>query len=119
MESTELRIGNLVYFTNEVVEVIIIDGYHVSLKNAGNLIIDEPLTGEVHPIPLTEDKLVEFGFEVRKTIMSAAYEKNGFIIYLSEYKNPNKFELGLDEDVVIEYVHTLQNLYYALKQEEL
>ena len=51
--------------------------------------------------------------------MSAAYEKNGFIIYLSTTKNPNKFELGLDEDVVIEYVHTLQNLYYALKQEEL
>tara|TARA_R100001244_G_scaffold131838_1_gene105953 strand:+ start:245 stop:604 length:360 start_codon:yes stop_codon:yes gene_type:complete len=119
MKSTELRTGNLVsgllpsdrdmYPCNFKVTAKMIYEYSIA---DGDFIITGPVT-------LTEEWLVEFGFEVRKTIMSAAYEKNGFIIYLSTTKNPNKFELGLDEDVVIEYVHTLQNLYYALKQEEL
>lgn len=77
----------------------------------------------VNPIPLTEEWLLKFGFE--KNLNS-----NNIIYYilagkcLLEYNLTHNIadivkKVHLDLFIEIEYVHQLQNLYFALTNEEL
>lgn len=67
----------------------------------------------IEPIPLTEEWLIKFGFENSNMGFSADYSKDNielnFVNGLYEYGDYCK----------IEYVHKLQNLYFALTGEEL
>ena len=63
----------------------------------------------IYPIPLTEEWLVKFGFENKtKTFVlnniSIKQQTKGYFFYLS---------------IMNQYVHQLQNLYFALTGEEL
>lgn len=113
MKASELRIGNLVKWNG--------NDYEVSLNTFYTEVSSNSMLEELSPIPLTEEWLVKLGFE-----FDVFYQKhsNGIIcIYwldkvclvswckyhrqdLLRYKYP-------------EYVHELQNLYFALKGEEL
>ena len=125
MQLQELRIGNYISDLDgkiiKVEELTICSSY-TTKKRINNLPFDY-----YKPIPLTEEMLLKFGFEVEnKTengilydylIAYVSYPKN-FQIHskdreffaLSKYNNGQKY---------FKYVHQLQNLYFTLTGEEL
>jgi hypothetical protein len=77
------------------------------------------------PIPLTEEWLLRFGF---KLVSSYNKEKMVFLLQFGLSKDSFTFESNCGElmyfryngnYVNIKYVHQLQNIYFALKNEEL
>lgn len=108
MKANEIRIGNLIveslsFGSDKVIKVD---------SNIFNRRIDEFI-----PIPLTEEWLLKFGF--KKNLNS-----NDIIYYilagecLLEYNLTHNFA-DIDLFIDIKYVHQLQNLYFALTNEEL
>jgi protein associated with RNAse G/E len=116
MEAKELRIGNWVK------EPIELGG-----KEAQILRIDTDKDGYSHyidhcsPIPLTGQKLIQFGFDVHK----GYYEKKGIKIHINEYINDGRTEFILVSQpsfvikLIKNEVHILQNLCFALTGIEL
>ncbi len=122
MTANELRIGNLVTAKSPERQewespVVVTIGY-----------LEMFTTDKVHfkPLPLTEEWLLQFGFEKQHKELS----------HLSPLNLPETFNLPNspfsysqgklilttgtgDFCVYIEYVHQLQNLYFALTGEEL
>ena len=115
MEANELRIGNYVYTDNLVVKSYSADGLYNLIKSI------EEGTDKIKPIPLTEEWLLKLGFKdndytfdlmfKRKKITVSWYSRivlsgirGGF--YISKYRH-------------IKYIHQLQNLYFALTENEL
>lgn len=77
----------------------------------------------IKPIPLTEEWLLKFGFFVstRKNCYYKNWGTNGveLIVHDYHYKGGFEYELGSNKYKVVEYIHQLQNLYFALTGEEL
>lgn len=130
MEAKDLRIGN--WFLADTEE------NNFKQINANEILdfYDDPLDDYYKPIPLTEDWLLNYGFE--KVIYESddfGYETNyeldikgvGYISYSDDFscalfgsKESSKNELGfLPNWDNCKYVHQLQNLYFALTGEEL
>ena len=118
IKANELRIGNLVYYKitdnfderKEWLEVCKID--HDDLRILG---IKDEMNQDYQPIPITEDWLLKFGFEKDVNLQFYKNFKNNktviidfcFICLLGNFH------------VKINYVHELQNLYFALTKTEL
>ena len=102
MKASELRIGNYVYFEDTLLKFDFESGWNFYY---------------IKPIPLTEEWLLKFGF--KKNLNS-----NDIIYYilagecLLEYNLTHNFA-DIDLFIDIKYVHQLQNLYFALTNEEL
>ena len=116
MEAKELRIGN--YVLDRGNKLILIDHWEYKDKiSSRRENIFHPLTEFVDylkPIPLTEEWLVKFGFDKLEGWDDMYYFQIGdFQIY--EY-NVSGYEF---DDFSIKHVHQLQNLYFALTNEEL
>jgi hypothetical protein len=131
METTELRIGNLVQWSDETQIV------PITITRLGNFSVGME---SIKPIPLTEEWLLKFGFEKEESKPSAKHH-NYFSKYISDYKYCFTYaEFRKDFGVYIEYtdssdlnddgikypfcfgikyVHQLQNLYYSLTGTEL
>lgn len=132
IKANELRIGNLITYksrakTNEEMEV-----------EPGSLFRIEDDENGYDPIPLTEEWLVKFGFKKHTNnstwfISEEETLEEGDMCFCienedSEYNSGGKDgassvwyfnQLGMISDVPIQYVHQLQNLYFALTGEEL
>ncbi len=119
MKATELRIGNLVNNNNKPVEI---RAKHI-------LGINNNAYEFVEPIPLTEEWLVKFGFEKYWEEIKEG-EFKGFKSDEHFYKDWIRFYNSNDNfyqlksitgyvPITIQYVHQLQNLYFALTGEEL
>lgn len=120
MEAKELRIGNYINYLGTVNIVESIAGTeesYVATKSSGIMPVNA-----FQPIILTEGWLLKLGFE--KNIMCPVYEKNketiqieivGPIVYFRIFV-PN---FGFIAIQALEFVHQLQNLYFALTGEEL
>ena len=120
MEAKELRINNWIYFPfhqeNVKVVGIYLNGEEVrsiQVETKGT-ILGEPLLKQYEPIPLTEEWLLKFGemsigdYQIYFNIEdNHLYEDDDFSLC-------NKISWNK-----IKYVHQLQNLYFALTQEEL
>jgi hypothetical protein len=78
-----------------------------------------PIDIEFEPIPLTEEWLIKFGFteEYRSKMHSTFYTEN--LSYYFWYENKRQYASFKGTDIVCQYVHQLQNLYFALTGEEL
>jgi len=112
MNHKELRTGNLltVKYTKQIKEDFIteIKGYDIVRIEENDF-----NTLNYEPIPLTEEWLLKFGF-VNPESMS--YFKKSITVYLQD----NLFWCDiLWDSLEIKSVHQLQNLYFALKNEEL
>lgn len=128
MKASELRIGNLIQARGGAGIVRAIFGIDVLLTDQ---ITDEEWQPEVENctgIPLTEEWLIKFGFERSDSINKSPSfffkyvggselhinPENG-VVWIERRENVFKF----NNPVLIEYVHQLQNLYFALTGEEL
>lgn len=129
LRSQDLRIGNYVMFSNnsEIFKVTGISEFGLDVENEVEEIYME--YDNFEPIPLTEEWLLKFGFEITNN----EGDKKDF-----EYKTFYPFYLSLDHDEVclnydtksgyycifyddkrLLFIHQLQNLYFALTGEEL
>ena len=110
MEAKELRIGNYVN--------LIADGHEHEPDTFQWTIEDyeyyETEMFNILPIPLTKEWLVKFGFDKLEGWDDMFYfQIGGFQIYES---NVSGYEY---DGFNIKYLHQLQNLYFALTNEEL
>jgi hypothetical protein len=123
MKAQELRIGN---YVNQVIESF------ERLKNKKVIQFDEVnwyRIGECieyidwfEPIPLTEEWLVKFGFIKIDNRLESIY-RLGILEYATSCKTID-IEVPYNDGIAthttdIKYVHQLQNLYFALTNEEL
>lgn len=104
MKATELRVGNLVTGSSDTLSRVATVG--VSEIEYAHLF---------DPIPITEYGLKKFGFEYWDDMK--LYQKDGF-----GFKKGDYHSMAIEMGVVwipCKYVHQLQNLYFALRGEEL
>jgi len=113
MKATDLRIGNYVNYeqTTHLITCVNID-YTVSVwvDKKENEYLYPSQVNELKPIPLTEEWLIKFGFVVAKT----RWRKGAVVLS----KNDNGY-LFKTTAINIKHLHQLQNLYFALTNEEL
>jgi|688.fasta_scaffold04820_4 hypothetical protein len=121
IKATELRIGNYITEKNKQNQI-----YSVSNHNAKNY-------SNIYPIPLTEEWLLDFGFEKTEVDFKIQIQKNDnggntdYWIYIDTGINNETYEFtvqlvsqeGCWFTSKNKYVHQLQNLYFALTQQEL
>lgn len=70
------------------------------------------------PIPLTEDWLLKFGFKLNK--LGNMYRYSNYPKRVISFKKfQGKWYLYMTHNPKCDYVHQLQNLYFALTGEEL
>ena len=108
MKANELRSGNLVKYKHlsESSSISAFDIVQISDDNSN-----------VEPIPLTEDWLLKFGFEEKmfgwwsNVLFLRTDNRDGFFY---DWQKTNE-----TTGTYIEYVHQLQNLYFALTSLEL
>lgn len=129
LTARELRISNLIYKFGEVIPV--------SLQTLESIVLD---WGVYEPIPLSESWLKKFGFEEgNHNWWKITYEAFGDTkdefdrmclqhtveisvnssSHYASIQNINDDEQGATVNYKIEYVHQLQNLFYALTGKEL
>jgi len=114
MKAQELRIGNLVRYNNKDLVVRLISNWEFSK----NEIQDDISLTECEPIPLTEEWLLKFGFEkfhVKNAFGQEYYYKGVSIFFIN-----NEFRYYLHTNrhwVAYEFVHEIQNLYFAFGEE--
>jgi hypothetical protein len=111
MKANELRIGNYVYDTLGKVNKIDLEAITYIVKEPHN---------QVKPIPLTEEWLLKFGATEKYKSVSNRWSFGVFSLDDPEDENGNlRNEFYYDSTLNVKYVHQLQNLYFALTQEEL
>ena len=119
IKANELRINNYVYINENIKQVDVIDYNQVIATESGLIELKY-----IKPIPLTEEWLLKFGFGIDKdyddTFFNNIALEQAVILYNTKYK---LFTLETDRgdeiQIECEYVHQLQNLYFALTNEEL
>lgn len=136
IKPNEIRIGNLVTdeFYDSFKTIIVVDsvnekGINLHLQDDGNFpevartwIEPEYTFDKLRVIPITEQILIEFGFENKSIGIERIFKKNYFYWYSSLKKIVLEFDNGLngyDFYTECEFVHQLQNLYFDLTGEEL
>lgn len=115
MKAQELRIGNYVEFSTPALSINIKELSHkVSSKDLVNLEENKIL---LEPIPLTEEWLVKLGFDSTPHHENVVYYYNvNFDFRIEAYSNGY---ISFEEWADLKYVHQLQNLYFALTEQEL
>jgi hypothetical protein len=110
MKATDLRIGNLILKNNEIYEIsslFFVDLHDGTIRENNNYV--------VKPIPLTQEWLLKFGFEVYE--FNDKENQYGFKDRLIVIRDGLFCDYG--SSVIIKHVHQLQNLYFALTGTEL
>lgn len=110
IHANELRIGNLVTYKGKVVDV----GIHTF----HDLMLGLSDAWEYAPIPLSEEWLLKFGFEL--------YDDNGELKAGDRFYTHPSFPGCLTTTFIynwtdhrVQYVHQLQNIYFCLVGKEL
>jgi hypothetical protein len=124
MEARELRIGNYVLCRGAFARVTSIseDGIgYVKQSGIGEGKIPLKL---VKPITLTEEWLLKFGFEVnefhKNYKIKVDYYHHSIKFYENEWVYSNDISDASCHTIAsVNYVHQLQNIYFALTNEEL
>jgi hypothetical protein len=103
MDAKQLRIGNYVKFGKLFKKVVEIaeEGFYILDKDGTTL---KNTWADLQPIPLTQEWLMKFGFDEKEPVLISSWKFSPFC-----------------ETIITkcEYVHQLQNLYFALTGKEL
>jgi hypothetical protein len=118
MKAEELRIGNYVALPNNIVVKISRKDFAI-YKGLANI-------EDYNPIPLTEEWLLKFGFEKKSWIPTNNRKDKLFEnclikneIVINTNINGSFYLCGCTVFTYIFHIHQLQNLYFALTNEEL
>jgi hypothetical protein len=116
MKANELRIGNILMFTDfPKKEERSICGNDIAYAEKEPDWLDAFWT----PITLTEELLLRFGFEINyfesEIIGLDVYQIHSWTIY----KSGSVWVFNQIDDLEVQYIHSLQNLIYALTGQEL
>lgn len=125
MEVKNLRIGNFILTNNKIIEIDFLTPYAIGYNN-GNIGSNNSLLDNFKPIPLTEEWLLKFDFVKDRECFYKNFSNQGEFILFSN-KTPvalanrivKPFYFTCKTIVELEYVHQLQNIYFALTGEEL
>ncbi len=121
IQSTELRLGNLLQSGKGIYKVISIS-LHESLMEIITISDDGfviPYPTIYKPIPITEEWLLKLGFSIEDNESYQLDTDLGFCIW---GRIGQSFNVYVNSDSIgneKEYVHELQNLYFALTGKEL
>ena len=111
LTAQQLRIGNFVEYEGEIYEIDTISKLFPTLNTVA-FGIGVVGWDNLNPIPLNEEWLLKFGF-IKEYKW---YYKNGLrLTLIGDLYFRGNFPIKAD----IKYVHSLQNLYFALTNEEL
>jgi len=124
IKANELRIGNLVYFNDIIVEIATISntGEELNIAYYDSVgmydYIDIRL---LKPIPLTRERLIRFGFETFQYGGQGNITNTGTLKDIEVCLIDNTIYRGGSRAInyKLEYVHQLQNFYFATENEEL
>jgi len=133
MKTSELRIGNLLEFSNgiQATKIVTVDRRFFSSATIEKEDGDFEITPYYKAIPLTEEWLLKFGFEnnihgnwnryfkdgIYPRSFAFQFYKNGRVDFW--YGDFNVGNLNSIKYNPLQYVHQLQNLYFALTGKEL
>jgi hypothetical protein len=124
MKASEVRLGNLIYGVSDRIETVIGIGENSITAYAGKLIkakMEFP-EKDFRPIPLTEEWLVRFGFsceEMKGNQSDFRVYRKGRLTFNTAHDSWWYNNMILSPEAQPNHVHTLQNLFYALNNEEL
>lgn len=134
MKTTELRKGNYLYFINEGPECVVLDGISsyddiIESHNEHERVAERGIE-DFKPIPLDKEWLLKFNFSYDSHAFKIIFNGLRFVLFqinASNNYNDNKNEFSVTvyqhgngiEIARIKHVHQLQNLYFALTQQEL
>ena len=113
IKASELRIGNYIIDPKDGSEK------KVNIFQLGKSMIDDVNIGYI-PIPLTPEILEKCGFESKGH--STYWHINpdlSYVFKISHVGNGKWFSINATANKPIQYLHELQNLYFALTGEEL
>lgn len=129
----DLRVGNKIIFIICDINDSKLDEYReITVTSSDYIFIEENHT-LFKPIPITKEWLLKFGFEKKDDLtFSLKNEQKGYINEFEFFFEPNEevcityrqfYPFLKETDSVflrnLEYVHQLQNLYFALTGEDL
>ena len=120
MKATELRIGNLVTDTTSIDKTVKIRA--LDILNIEYWELRDKSKVWYKPIPLTEEWLLKLGFtKVHDTMVLGDFvlESNIRIVKTNELRGFSWEQMTEEKYISIYTVHQLQNLYFALTNEEL
>lgn len=127
MKAQDLRIGNLVDYNGIHCTVEVINGEVDEVYILGDSFYYGVNIKEIEPILLTKEWLLVFGFVQDK--IDKSFVLNSFSIFLDKRIKANIYLKSIDgfgnftwnvaSGLKVQYVHQLQNLYFALTNEEL
>lgn len=123
MEAKELRIGNLVHRLDLGTKQKRIESI---LEISERLTVTGPIKvicnyDEIFPIPITEEWLLKLGFELKYEDEddNSIYFLNNFEITKDIFENIFWIDANIITPDRIEYIHKVQNIYFALTGKEL
>jgi len=120
MKAEQLRIGNLV---NEgVVTELRQNSARVKYNLKGEVAQSLVFYDYLEPIPITEEWLVKFGFELNdRAILGVSYKIKGAALEVIKFDVDDYYTVYFKdvEMVKIRYVHQLQNLIFSVLGQEL
>jgi hypothetical protein len=113
MNANELMIGNYVAYKRDqrIFKVVEIQQHGIEVEDELKTTYME--YDEFQPIPLTEDWFIEFMFIKRNLLDMIAFYSNGIKVDLNN-DNVFRYQMANYKILVLEYVHQLQNLNFAL-----
>ena len=108
MKANELRIGNWVSKHGEIYQI-----------TSATIVCLERGESDVKPIAITPEWLQRFGFEKIGNGWQLDVEINHYCLYSESGKYVDLFVFSDEVGQQCQYIHQLQNLYFALTGEEL
>lgn len=114
MGTNTLRIGNYLENGDRVCIVCAIFKSHFKCETLEQISLENSLQLKYNAIPIAEELLLKFGFEngIEEMVL---YGKN-IVVFWRKFEG--HFEIN-GEKYFKKHIHQLQNLYYALTDEEL
>lgn len=115
MDIKSLRLGNYVMYEQTTHVVTAISRTLIGTHWPGGTENYIHLPDELDPIPLTEEILLKCGFE-KDIVSEKLYKKGDYQVYFAE--KPVFRMMGFSI-VEVEFLHELQNVYFATAKKEL
>jgi len=112
MKAIELKHGNYTMQDGKIGRFDVTGEYEYTITDDHEMLITN-----LKPIPLTEEWLETFGFTLQEEIDAYMSPDEVNILHIDGYRQEVMRET--EYSIPLKYVHQLQNLYFALTEEEL